>query len=91
MEQDRPTLHLKSTRASGCEVISAGGPRRSVRCTCGHLIFDGIVIRARFVRLLPNGHAQAKCRCKQFSMVPLGYQELPTPGRATATSTSVPA
>lgn len=49
------------------------GPRASVRCDCRHEIFDGIVVRARCVRLLPRGGAEALCRCKRWVAVPLTY------------------
>lgn len=49
--------------------------RPEVRCDCGRTIFDGVAVRARVVRALPRGGAQAKCRCKRWVPVPLTYQE----------------
>lgn len=49
--------------------------RPEVRCECGRVIFDGVAVRARVVRALPRGGAQAKCRCKRWVSVPLTYQE----------------
>ena len=36
---------------------------KPVTCVCGHLIFDGEVIRSRCVR---PSDMKAKCRCKQW-------------------------
>lgn len=49
------------------------GPREQVRCVCSHLIFDGLVVKSRVVRLLPRGGAEALCRCKRWLAVPLSY------------------
>lgn len=49
--------------------------RPEVRCDCGRVIFDGIAVRARVVRALPRGGAEAKCRCKRWVLVPLTYRE----------------
>jgi len=50
--------------------------RAPVRCRCGHPLFDGLVIRARVVRVLPRG-AEAKCsRCKTWHPVPITYSPL---------------
>ena len=46
--------------------------RPSVRCECGSVVFDGLVVKSRIVRVLPKG-AQAKCRCKRWVPVPLTY------------------
>ncbi len=47
--------------------------RQPVSCACGHTIFDGLMIKARAVRVLENG-AEAKCkRCKEWTLVPLTY------------------
>jgi hypothetical protein len=46
--------------------------RREVRCTCGHRVFDGVVVKSRVVRVLPIG-AEALCRCKAWVRVPLTY------------------
>lgn len=46
--------------------------RPAVRCGCGHVIFDGEVIRARAVKVLARG-AEAKCRCKEWVAVPVSY------------------
>jgi len=51
------------------------GPRMSVQCVCGHRLFDGIVVRARVVRLLPRGGAEALCRCKRWQSVPVSYDD----------------
>lgn len=56
-------------------VSAALGPRMSVQCVCGHRLFDGIVVRARVVRLLPRGGAEALCRCKRWQTVPVGYDD----------------
>lgn len=60
--------------ASG-DVAGTLGPRMSVQCVCGHRLFDGIVVRARVVRLLPRGGAEALCRCKRWQGVPMGYDD----------------
>ena len=65
----RPTLRLASTVA----VLDEPAPRAVVRCTCGHTIFDGIVVKSRVVRVLPTGPCEALCRCKRWLPVPLGY------------------
>jgi len=61
--------------------ISAGRPqsqpaeRQPVRCsTCRSVVFDGLVIKARVVRVLRTG-AEAKCRCKTWVPVPVTYWE----------------
>lgn len=47
--------------------------RPEVKCpTCRTVLFDGIVIKSRVVRLLPKG-AEAKCRCKRWVPVPVTY------------------
>jgi hypothetical protein len=48
--------------------------RPPVSCpVCRNTVFDGIVITARCVRVLPRG-AEAKCkRCKQWVRVPVSY------------------
>ena len=51
------------------------GPRLRVRCVCDHVLFDGVVVRSRVVRLLPRGGAEALCRCKRWQLVPLTYDE----------------
>lgn len=49
-------------------------PRPSVRCQgCRKVVFDGLVVRARVVRVLPSGQAEAKCHCKRWLLVPLRY------------------
>ena len=41
-----------------------------VKCACGHVIYDGQVIRSRCVKL----HEQsALCRCKRWVKVPVKY------------------
>lgn len=59
--------------ASGITTAEMLGPRETVRCVCGHNLFDGIVVRSRIVRLLPRGGADALCRCKRWVPVPLTY------------------
>jgi len=50
--------------------------RREVNCLrCGRNIFNGIVIRSRVIRVLPDGRCQAKCRCAEWQAVPLRYTE----------------
>lgn len=39
-----------------------------VQCKCGHVIFDGEVIRSRCVKVL---EAKALCRCKRWVAVPV--------------------
>ena len=48
--------------------------RESVRCTtCGFKVFDGLMLRATIVRVLPRG-AEAKCkRCKNWTAAPVTY------------------
>ncbi len=47
--------------------------RPAVRCPhCGHVLFDGLVIKSRVIRLTRTG-AEAKCRCKAWVPVPLRY------------------
>jgi len=47
--------------------------RPAVRCPqCGHVIFDGLVIKSRIVRVLPVG-AEAKCQCKSWVAIPVFY------------------
>lgn len=48
--------------------------RPEVKCaSCGHTIFDGLVIKARVVRLLAGG-GEALCkRCKSWVAVPVTY------------------
>ncbi len=46
--------------------------RHPVRCTCGHLIFDGAAIKSRVV-LLDTAGGKAKCRCKRWVSVPVVY------------------
>lgn len=36
------------------------------------MLFDGLVIRSRVIRLLPRG-AEAKCKCKRWLAVPVAY------------------
>lgn len=54
---------------------AAFGPRKTVKCVCGHGLFDGLVVKSRVVRLLPRGGAEALCRCKRWQMVPLTYDD----------------
>ncbi len=58
-------------------VVDLTGPRRRVVCHCNHVIFDGIVIKSRVVRLLPRGGAEALCRCKAWVAVPATYSDTP--------------
>jgi DNA replicative helicase MCM subunit Mcm2 (Cdc46/Mcm family) len=47
--------------------------RPAVHCGCKHVVFDGLVIKSRVVRVLPKG-AEAKCkRCGQWVSVPVTY------------------
>lgn len=49
--------------------------RAEIRCTCGHLIFNGEVLKCRILRL-KDGGAEAKCnKCKQWVDVPLSLDE----------------
>jgi len=58
--------------SSPAMVVPHLAPRLEVRCECGFAVFDGEVLRARVVRLLPRG-AEAKCRCKRWVPVPVAY------------------
>lgn len=40
---------------------------------CGRVVVDGYAVRSRAIRRLPNGGAEAKCRCKAWVWVPLTY------------------
>ncbi|MES9882253.1 MAG: hypothetical protein ABW185_15375 [Sedimenticola sp.] len=52
--------------------------RPQVRCpTCQTVIFNGLVIKSRVLRLLPAG-AEAKCRCKAWVPVPVVYSRSAT-------------
>lgn len=48
--------------------------RPEVRCgNCTSVVFDGLVIKSRCVRVLPVG-AEAMCkRCKKWVKVPVSY------------------
>lgn len=47
--------------------------RQPVKCPhCRTVLFDGIVLKSRVVRLLPKG-GEAKCRCKRWVQVPVTY------------------
>ncbi|MFN2288661.1 MAG: hypothetical protein ABR578_10060 [Chromatocurvus sp.] len=47
--------------------------RQSIKCpTCTAMVFDGLVIKSRVVRVLAAG-AEAKCRCKTWVPVPVTY------------------
>lgn len=59
---------------ASADLLSVSGPRASVRCLCGKVIFDGLVVKGRVVRIPPRGKAEALCRCKRWVMVPLAYQ-----------------
>ena len=63
---------------SGVTAAFADCPRTIVRCECGHALFDGLVIKSRVIRVLPNGHGEALCRCKRWKMVPMVYSTEPT-------------
>lgn len=54
--------------------ISEPAPKANVRCSCGHVIFDGRVIKSRVVMVDDHG-AQAKCRCKRWVSVPVAFRE----------------
>lgn len=49
------------------------GPRKQIRCVCGHFLFDGIVVRSRVIRVQPRGEVEALCRCKRWQTVPLTF------------------
>lgn len=59
--------------------IGVNGPvpfRPPVHCPdCGFKLFDGLVLKSRIIRVFPHG-AEAKCRCKRWTRVPVSY--LPT-------------
>ncbi|MGI9278184.1 MAG: hypothetical protein ACR2PX_00925 [Endozoicomonas sp.] len=42
----------------------------TVTCTCGHKIFDGVVIRSRCVKVFEG---KALCRCKVWVTVPVCF------------------
>ena len=65
----RQTLSLQPA----AKVDTTFGPRPMVKCQCGHTLFDGIVVKARVVRLLPRGGGEALCRCKRWVVVPVSY------------------
>jgi len=69
------TLSLKPLVPAG-DLQNTLGPRQTVKCDCGHFVFDGIVVKSRVVRLLPRGGAEALCRCKRWVLVPLSYSRL---------------
>ncbi|MDH5633619.1 MAG: hypothetical protein OEZ10_11570 [Gammaproteobacteria bacterium] len=50
--------------------------RPHVACTqCKSVVFDGVALKSRVVRILPAGTAEAKCRqCKGWVKVPVVYQ-----------------
>ena len=50
--------------------------RPQVQCYCGHVIFDGIVVKSRVVRVLPRGGAEALCRCKRWQPIPVTYSPM---------------
>jgi hypothetical protein len=47
--------------------------RQPVTCRCGHVIYDGDVIKSRCVKVLVMG-AQALCKCKSWVVVPITYK-----------------
>lgn len=49
--------------------------RPPVSCgQCRSELFDGLVVKSRVIRVLPNGQAEAKCkRCREWVRVPLVY------------------
>jgi|GEM_PF-1893265 len=47
--------------------------RREVRCSCNRVLFDRLVVRARVVRVNPDGSTEGKCRCKRWVRLPLQY------------------
>jgi len=49
--------------------------RQEVRCRCNRVVFDRLVVRARVVRVNPDGTAEGKCRCKRWVRLPLKYTE----------------
>lgn len=55
--------------------------RPPVHCPdCGFKLFDGLVIKARIIRIFPKG-AEAKCRCKRWTPVPISYFPMNRRGR----------
>lgn len=65
--------HLAIKPQAPIQPLPAQTSRPAVRCPhCGHVIFDGLVIKSRIVRVLPVG-AEAKCQCKAWVMVPIHY------------------
>ncbi len=58
----------------GEQSASVESLRPEVRCgNCNRKVFDGVVIKARLVRVLPRG-AEAKCpQCKGWVGVPVTY------------------
>ena len=48
---------------------------QATHCGCGRVIFDGVVIKTRVLRVRPDGQAEVKCRdCKGWVTVPLAYK-----------------
>lgn len=74
MDADRAARDHARHMAAWPPLPQAAG-RPTVRCgTCQAVIFDGLVIKSRVVRVLPRG-AEAKCRCKTWVPVPVTYWE----------------
>lgn len=50
--------------------------RSIIKCpSCTSVLFDGIAIKSRVVRLTQNG-GEAKCRCKRWVPVPIAYSPI---------------
>lgn len=70
----RAGAEIRESVAAAAKVIETPlGPRKLVKCVCGHQVFDGIVIRSRVIRVLPRGGAEALCRCKRWQRLPFTY------------------
>lgn len=46
-----------------------------IDCVCGFKIWDGEVVRSRVLRILPDGHFEAKCRCKRWVKLPVKFSD----------------
>jgi hypothetical protein len=49
-----------------------------VVCACGFKIWDGEVVRSRVLRILPDRHFEAKCKCKRWVKLPVKYTASPS-------------
>ncbi len=58
---------------NGNTAIPLQPERPVVRCACNSVIFDGLVIKSRVVRVLRHG-SEAKCKhCREWVKLPLSY------------------